>query len=665
MKATFLFSIFILIPYLFSIHLSADTNLIINELLPDAVGTDTGKEYIEIYNTSSSAAQLVNAYFINTSQSGSSKKIIIPDSQINPNSYFVIAEDLTTLQISNGISIGNGKLALFNDYGKLQLFNNGVLVYELSYGDSKEGVAWELDGPLCGNLLSSIYNTVGLYNSVSISTCFNIPISYTVIPINPPRIEFSLDSVVWTDTLSSFIGKDIYFRFIPTITQSPISEKWTDKNNNPISSPHKFNTVYSDSVKLELKYDDQTINSESMRINIQNNITNKVVITEVYPSPESGDDEWIEIYNNDSHSINLKDYVIEEKTSTGVTNRKSLLPDVTIAPREYYVVYEEDLTISLNNSGDSIYLFDINGNQINKFSYTQVSTSQSVGRKFENGVFSEETFILMSPTPKGENRFVNSKNNLEFPFYTILDINSLQGGTEFMLKANIIGSVDKYAFLEDNTMRIKAKLTTMLDRDLLNTFSLIKAKVVTKNGAKNIEINPANIEIIDYIDPAPVALNLFNPETSDIGKLVAISAVVDQVYSNRVRVRLSNDTFSVYFYGPANLIELKKGTILNIIGVVDYYRGAFRVIANEYYFPNVLSEFMAVSYPTSFPQKDSSLLPKQYPTDESRTYLILLGYLVILIVLITEVIRARKAIHKSLKKKLSKINLFGKPVIKY
>lgn len=665
MKATFLFSIFILVSYLFSIHLSADTNLIINELLPDAVGTDTGKEYIEIYNTSNSAAQLVNAYFVNTSQSGSSKKIIIPDNQINPNSYFVIAEDLPTLQINSGISIGNGKLALFNDYGKLQLFNNGILVDELSYGDSKEGVAWELDGPLCGNLLSSIYNTVGLYNSVSISACFNIPTSYTVTPINPPRIEFSLDSVVWTDTLSSFIGKDIYFRFIPTTIQSPISEKWTDKNNNPISSPHKFSTVYSDAVKLELKYEDQTVTSESMKISIQNNIANKVVITEVYPSPESGDDEWIEIYNNDSHSINLKDYVIEEKTSTGITNRKSPLPDVTIAPSEYYVVYEEDLTISLNNSGDSIYLFDINGNQINKFSYTQVSTSQSVGRKFENGVFSEETFILMSPTPKGENRSVSSKNNLELPFYTILDINSLQGGTEFMLKANIIGSVDKYVFLEDNTIRIKAKLTTMLDRDLLNTFSLIKAKVVTQNGAKNIEINPGNIEILDYIDPAPVALNLFNPKTSDVGKLVAISAVVDQVYSNRVRVRLSNDTFSVYFNGPANLLELKKGTILNIIGVVDYYRGAFRVIANEYSFPNVLSESMTVSYPISFPQKDSSLLQKQYPTDESRTYLILLGYLVISIVLITEVIRARKAIQKSLKKKLSKINLFGKPVIKY
>lgn len=665
MKATFLFSIFILIPYLFSLHLRADTTLIINELLPDALGTDTGKEYIEIYNPSSSAVQLVNAYFVNTSQSGSSKKIIIPDNQINPNSYFVIAEDLTTLQISNGISIGSGKLALFNDYGKLQLFNNGILIDELSYGDSKEGVAWELDGPLCSNLLSSVFNTAGLYNSVSINSCFSLPISYPVTTINPPRIEFSLDSVIWTDTLSSFVGKDIYFRFIPTTSQSPISESWTDKNNNPISSPHKFNAIYSDSVKLELKYDDQTVNSESMKINIQNNISNKVVITEVYPSPESGDEEWIEIFNNDSSSINLKNYVVEEKTSTGITNRKSLLPDVTIAPSEYYVIYEEDLTVSLNNSGDSIYLFDINGNQINKFSYTQVSTSQSVGRKFENGVFSEETFTLMSPTPKGENRFASTKNNIELPFYTISDINSLQGGTEFILKANIVGSVDKYVFLEDSTQRIKARLTTMLDRDLLNTFSIIKAKVVTQNGTKNIEINPSNIEVLDYIDPVPVALNLFNPEQSDVGKLVAISAIVDQVYSNRVRVKLSNNTFSVYFNGPSNLLEIKKGIILNIIGIVDYYRGAFRIIANEYSFPNVLSESIAISYPVSFTQKDSSLLPKQYSTDESRTYLILLGYLVISIVLITEVVRSRKIIHKSLKKKLSKINLFGKPVIKY
>ena len=661
MKTTFLF-IFLIFLFTFAQKVISDSQLTINELLPDAVGTDSGKEYIEVFNNSNSNFELKNAYLINTSQSGSSKKILLPDSLIDSKQYFVFAEDLLPLQISNGLSLGSGKLALYNDFGKLQLYSSEILLSEVNYGDSKEGISWESDGPLCNNILLSKQNTPGLLNSISDINCFeNIPVSYPEVNVGIPKIKFSLDELNWTDTLSTFVGKAVYFKYVLEEQVTFDSVDWFDANGNRLTSPYTFSKDYNQNIRLELKYKGQLIKEDSFNINIINNISNKLIVTEAYPSPETGDEEWIEVFNSDTVTINLSNYVLEEKSSTGITNRRIPLFNYTLEPNHFYTIYEDYLNISLNNSGDKIYLFDINGNQINEFSYSQVATGKSVGRKIENKIYSENTFPTLSPTPNADNKFSDPILNMESQTYKISQVSSLNSGTEIYLNANILGIIDKYMFIADDFGKIKAKLTNTIDADYINTYTNIKAKVISLNGAKTLEINPVDIQIVDYINIEPKLLTSFIPNKDLLGELVTITGKVDSVYSNRLKLNVQGTNVTVYFSNSS--ANINAGTIVNVTGVVDYYRNAYRIIANEFSLPSVESENIVVSYPASYPKNQNDLISMPIDTDTSKNQLIIFGYIALLVIILMELINNRKNIYKQLKRAKSKIKL--RPMIKY
>ncbi len=78
----------------------------------------------------------------------------------------------------------------------------------------------------------------------------------------------------------------------------------------------------------------------------------QILITEIYPSPNAGENEWIELYNDSSNSVSLIGYTIED----GAAKPKKL--DSYAIPANNYIVLEQkkDFTFSLNNSGDIIIL---------------------------------------------------------------------------------------------------------------------------------------------------------------------------------------------------------------------------------------------------------------------------------------------------------------------
>jgi len=76
-----------------------------------------------------------------------------------------------------------------------------------------------------------------------------------------------------------------------------------------------------------------------------------LVINEVYPSPASGEKEWVEIFNNTTSSIDLAGlYLLNIDGGKFVTTTLSGL----IEPGAFKVI--EDITGSLNNSGDTVVL---------------------------------------------------------------------------------------------------------------------------------------------------------------------------------------------------------------------------------------------------------------------------------------------------------------------
>lgn len=663
MKATFLFILVIGVFFPIFKTKALDSYISISELLPDAVGSDSGKEYIELF--SSSTIHLKDWYFVNTSQSGTVKRINLPEVDILADTYFVFAEDLSALGILNGFSLGNGKIALYNDFGKLELYNsNNQLILEVNYGDSKEGNSWENSGPLCTELDLTTINTPGSKNTNYKNECFSIsePLSYPQDSITLKNIEFSLDGVTWTDTISTFISTPIYFRYITNQDVILQNISWKDVNGNKLNNPHIFNSSYRNLINFEATYKGQLINGASLNIDIQSNIPSTLIITELYPSPESPDREWIEIYNNGDKDVNLINYYLEEKSSTGITNNRGILKDQIIKSREYFVLYEEEFNLSLNNSGDSIYIFDTEGKEIDKFIYTESEKSKSVGRKFNGNEFSPETFITLSPTPFLENKFPESVvATSELMLFTVSDINELKGGTEFILNVNINNYIDKYVFINDITGTLKAKLTKVILDDIANTAVRTKAKVVTSNGVKNIIINPDDIEVIGYLDINYRVLEKSSLLESNIGNQFRFSATVKEVYANRYKVEFENELINVYSTNTSNLF---KGDTVEVSGTLDYFRNAYRIIENERISPEVKGDSV-LAVEDRVITKANALIEQSFQEDYSKVYLVTFGYITLGIILMYELIKSRKSIKKFIKTSLvSRLNIL-RPVIKY
>lgn len=100
-----------------------------------------------------------------------------------------------------------------------------------------------------------------------------------------------------------------------------------------------------------------------------------IYISEAMVYPESGNNEWIELFNNNSYSIALNNWYIDDIENGGSTP-KSFSAD--ISAKSYYII---NLSSSmLNNDGDSVRLLDEDKNLKDSFEYSGGEQGKTFGR---------------------------------------------------------------------------------------------------------------------------------------------------------------------------------------------------------------------------------------------------------------------------------------------
>jgi len=123
--------------------------------------------------------------------------------------------------------------------------------------------------------------------------------------------------------------------------------------------------------------------------NIQN-----IYISEVYPYPLSGEQEWVELYNANDSQIFLDHWYIDDVENGGSAPKSFSL---TLDPHSYNTIA---LTSSMfNNDGDSVRLLDSLKIEKDSTEYGSISQGKSWGRIS----FSDDTFCEQEPTKNSIN----------------------------------------------------------------------------------------------------------------------------------------------------------------------------------------------------------------------------------------------------------------------
>lgn len=100
-----------------------------------------------------------------------------------------------------------------------------------------------------------------------------------------------------------------------------------------------------------------------------------VIIKEALPNPSGKDTagEWIGIFNDGEASVNLSGWSLKD-----TSGKKFIFGNQTVLPNQELKLPYSATRINLNNDGDTITLYDAEGQKIDELSYGQVGEEEIV-----------------------------------------------------------------------------------------------------------------------------------------------------------------------------------------------------------------------------------------------------------------------------------------------
>ncbi len=135
-----------------------------------------------------------------------------------------------------------------------------------------------------------------------------------------------------------------------------------------------------------------------------NEIYDKLYISEAFIYPESGQSEWVEIYNANSFQVSLANWYIDDTADSGSLPRSI---NITIPPHAYTVL--EMNSALFNNAGDTIRLLDQNKILKDSIIYTASQKNMSIGRVN----FVSNTICIQTPSKNNANNLCVENSVLE------------------------------------------------------------------------------------------------------------------------------------------------------------------------------------------------------------------------------------------------------------
>ena len=315
-------------------------DIVINEIM--YAPNSPEPEWIEIFNRSSKIINLKNYKIADNSDTVT---VINNSTILNPGEYFVVASDTTLRRYYNVLSaLTSANLPSLNNTGdKLILIDSlnrtiDSLQYLASWGGSNgkslERISFDqssIDSSNWKTSASKYKATPGYINSVSqksfdvqmtdiiFNPAFpffgdNVSISAKVKNKGTSSANFSIR--LWEDTNLDSLP-NILVSSLDGINLSPgdsIISQFNFSLNN-LQSERGFFTI------VEFTQDQDTSNNYFYKRISPGYPPSTVLINEIMYSPINGEPEWIEIFNNSTDSINMKNWSVTDVLTTPVTTK--------------------------------------------------------------------------------------------------------------------------------------------------------------------------------------------------------------------------------------------------------------------------------------------------------------------------------------------------------
>ncbi|OQX95910.1 hypothetical protein B6I21_02890 [candidate division KSB1 bacterium 4572_119] len=419
-KTAILIRLFFLVLIVTTYTSHCNSQIVLSEIMFDPAGSEYYDEFIEIYNSSSSDTVDLEGWII--SDGSGTDQIIGVDmgTRLPPNGYGIILDEgyfdnstyydslipgsALVLTIDNGTF---GSSGLSNSTPEtvflISSFGDTVAAYQYSLnndpGFSDEKIDL-LGGDLSENWTNSLTlnGTPGAQNSVK---RLDYDLALEGIKYSPcypfPDDEITFQAMVknyglqtaYSFQLNIFIDfdGDGVFTEQEKIVDRTLSEMSLVKGDSLFVDMAYFATnsgVFNLLSTLFFESDGNPLNDSLFSTMSIGFAAKTLAINEIMYSPQSGQPEWIEVYNPQTLSVDLQGWMISDSDSA--TAKVISETQLKIPANSYLVLSADSLLLdiydirdamlitipgwqSLNNENDEIYLFDGNKNIIDNVNY--------------------------------------------------------------------------------------------------------------------------------------------------------------------------------------------------------------------------------------------------------------------------------------------------------
>ncbi len=382
----------------FMYYVISNNDIVINEIMADPVPAVAlpEYEYIELYNTTG-----IDLSLTNWKLSVSTSTKTIPDITIPANGYYILCSDaVANIFSSYGNTAGIVSFpALTNSGTTINILDeNDSIISGVTYSDqwyqdaSKTGGGWSLEkidpGNNCGGIsnwkasVSNTGGTPGQQNSVFASNIDTIePFLEEVTVVSSSQIYITFSEPVNIATLlTTSISIDQNIGNPVFIEQDPNNEKGFNLYLMNVLTSENIYHITVNNIEDDCG---NILTQQTLQFAYYQPKQFDIVINEIMadPSPSVAlpEYEYIEIFNRSGFSINLKDWIIK----IGNTNR--VFPSYVLDSYNYLILTSDEAYSSfqsygntinilglsdLNNSSETITIFDNSGNIIYSIEYS-------------------------------------------------------------------------------------------------------------------------------------------------------------------------------------------------------------------------------------------------------------------------------------------------------
>lgn len=552
---------------------NSSPDLIISEIFPDPVGSDTEKEFIEIYNKG--------------------------EKEINILNWEIGDDSKLKYKFKENLFIKSGEyFALFRKESKIALNNGGdkVRLYpplaenaqeEIIYEESKEGFSYNYSTSTEKWIWSEVV-TPNKANVIKIAD-------------HSPIVAFSCPG-------EAVVGQSIFFDSSDTIdeNQDELKYDWDFGDGiklNLASPAHTYLKEGNYLVKLTVSDGKNKVEKEKIIKIVSSSPPSgknplSIIINEILPDPAGNDaEEWIELKNIGVDRVNLFGWKLDDIEGGSAPYKINV--DSWIESGGFYLVERNESGLALNNSNESVRLFDASGKLVDSVNYEKSFSGESFARAENKKWFwttvitpGEENTISVAGSQESKTMAsvagvkISTKANGEYAPMTLEKIRESEIGDLVKVKGTVAvepGILGTQYFYIVGSPGVQVYNYKKDFPDLkVGDYIEVSGEISEINGEKRIKTKQKGDIVKIESRPVPSPENIMADKITEeyLGCLVSITGEITDRKASDVYLDDGTDEARVYIKQNTG-IDLKsiiEGEIVMITGILSQTASGLKIM---------------------------------------------------------------------------------------